>query len=65
MLLAESMFFLSFGIFVWFILFLIANVIYLRLSEEKKLKDRFGDDYIKYNKSVPMWIPRLKPYKKD
>lgn len=65
MLLAESIFFLSFGIFAWFILFLLINMIYLRLVEEKKLKVRFGEDYIKYNKSVPMWIPRLKPYKKD
>ncbi len=65
MLLAQSIFFLSFGIFIWFILFLLINMIYLRLVEEKKLKIRFGEDYIQYNKSVPMWIPTIKPYKKD
>ncbi|MDD3729977.1 MAG: isoprenylcysteine carboxylmethyltransferase family protein [Endomicrobiaceae bacterium] len=65
MLLALSIFFLSFGIFIWFIIFLAVNIIYLRLVEEKKLKIRFGEEYIKYNKSVPMWIPSLKPYKKQ
>ncbi len=64
MLLAESIFFLSFGIFIWFIIFLVVNILYLRLVEEKKLKIRFGTEYVKYNKSVPMWIPKLKPYKK-
>jgi protein-S-isoprenylcysteine O-methyltransferase Ste14 len=37
-------------------------MIYLHLVEEKKLKVGY---YVQYNKSVPMWIPALKPYKKD
>ncbi len=28
--------------------------------EEKLLLDHFGDDYLKYMKEVPMWIPRIK-----
>jgi protein-S-isoprenylcysteine O-methyltransferase Ste14 len=28
--------------------------------EERLLLDRFGDDYARYRREVPMWIPRLK-----
>lgn len=34
-------------------------------SEEQFLKDKFGDDFIEYTKSVPAFIPRLTPYRKD
>ncbi|MFC1585825.1 methyltransferase family protein [Fibrobacterota bacterium] len=31
---------------------------YIARYEEKLLKERFGDDYEKYMKDVPMWMPR-------
>lgn len=47
----------------WAVLFFIINNIYFRIYEEKQLKKNFGEDYIKYKKNVPMWIPRLTPWK--
>jgi protein-S-isoprenylcysteine O-methyltransferase Ste14 len=64
MLIAECLYFMSAGIFVWILIFLIINSIYLPLYEEKQLEKRFGEEYIKYKKAVPMWLPKLTPYKK-
>jgi protein-S-isoprenylcysteine O-methyltransferase Ste14 len=33
------------------------------LVEEPGLRKRFGESYEKYRNSVPLWIPRLTPYK--
>jgi protein-S-isoprenylcysteine O-methyltransferase Ste14 len=32
---------------------------YIAKFEEKLLLARFGDDYEKYLREVPMWLPRL------
>jgi protein-S-isoprenylcysteine O-methyltransferase Ste14 len=37
--------------------FLVLVIIYLRLSEEKRLLKDFGDEYIDYKKKVPMIFP--------
>ena len=47
---------------VWALLFTLANVIYMPLSEEPGLVDRFGSDYLIYQQNVPRWIPRLHPW---
>jgi len=39
------------------ILFLLIMVLYLKLSEEKRLLKDFGDEYIEYKKQVPMIFP--------
>jgi protein-S-isoprenylcysteine O-methyltransferase Ste14 len=59
MLLGESMLFDSWLILLWFVFFLIANMIYLPLFEENGLEARFGEEYREYKKHVPQWIPRL------
>lgn len=53
----------SWGIFAWFVLFIIVNAIYFPLFEEKSLEKRFGGDYIEYKRNVPRWLPRLRPWK--
>jgi protein-S-isoprenylcysteine O-methyltransferase Ste14 len=30
--------------------------------EEPHLQELFGDDYERYRRNVPRWIPRLRPY---
>jgi protein-S-isoprenylcysteine O-methyltransferase Ste14 len=35
------------------------------LIEEPALRTRFGPSYERYIRSVPRWIPRLRPYKGD
>ena len=62
-LLGESIMFGSPGIFLWAITFFVANTIYFHFSEEKGLEKRFGEEYLEYRKHVPMWLPRLKPWK--
>lgn len=39
------------------ILFLLVIIMYLKLTEEKRLSKDFGDDYLKYKKNVSMIIP--------
>jgi protein-S-isoprenylcysteine O-methyltransferase Ste14 len=62
-LLAESIFFESWLLFGWMIIFFIGNAIYFPLVEERGLEERFGRDYRRYKEQVPGWIPRLKPWK--
>lgn len=62
LLLAESVAFRSWAVFLWFAFFLTANLIYVPLSEEPGLIARFGDAYREYQRYVPPWIPRLTPW---
>lgn len=61
-LLGESLLFLSWKIFAWFVLTFLINDLYFRLSEEPGLLARFGKEYEEYKRNVPRWIPRLKPW---
>jgi len=40
---------------VWLIIFVFYNT--LANYEEKKLEERFGDEFLKYKKNVKKWIP--------
>jgi protein-S-isoprenylcysteine O-methyltransferase Ste14 len=63
-LLGEAFFFYSYSIFLWFLIFVSVNLIYIPLLEERELKNRFGDEYMDYKKNVPRWIPRLSPWER-
>jgi len=65
LLLAESLFFHSWPIAAWMILFFVGNAIYFPLVEEKDLEKRFGEEYLQYKARVPRWIPRLRPWEKS
>ena len=65
MILGESILLGSWMIFVWFMIFTIVNTIYFKLFEEPGLIQRFDGDYEKYRANVPMWIPRLNPWRSD
>ncbi len=65
MLAAEALMLQSWPVAVWLGLFVLANAIYLPLSEEKGLEKRFGDDYRRYKANVPRWLPRLTPWRGD
>jgi protein-S-isoprenylcysteine O-methyltransferase Ste14 len=62
-LLAEAIFFGSWPIAFWMLIFFIGNAVYFPLVEEKGLERRFGDDYLEYKAHVPRWIPRLRGWK--
>jgi protein-S-isoprenylcysteine O-methyltransferase Ste14 len=57
----EAILFQSLGILIYsLVMFAIFNVhVFI---EEAELADRFGSTYERYHKSVPRWMPRLKPY---
>jgi len=59
---AETLLLNSLVIFIFLVVFFIANMLYFPLVEEKSLEKRFGDAYRKYCQNVPRWIPRLKPW---
>ena len=50
----------SFTLLVIFIpLFILVHILYLKFIEEKELEKKFGQAYLDYKKSVPMFVPRL------
>ncbi len=40
-------------------IFILLNILYLKTIEEKEMEKKFGEEYLKYKKSVPMFIPRF------
>ncbi len=62
-LLGESVLFWSLPVLIWCVLFAAGNAAYIRWVEEPGLIRRFGADYLEYRRNVPMWLPRLKPWK--
>ena len=61
-LLGEAVLAASLPLFCWFLVFVVANAVYIPLAEEPGLVKRFGDEYLAYKQSVPRWIPRLTPW---
>ncbi len=43
----------------WTIFFFLLNCVYFKLFEEKQLEQKFGDEYIKYKKATPAWVPNI------
>lgn len=62
-LLAETVMFGSLVLLIWLLVFWLGNHIYFVVYEEPDLRDRFGDDYVRYSENVPRWIPRRDPWK--
>lgn len=46
-------------IFIFTPIFILLNVVYIKTIEEKEMEKKFGEQYLKYKKSVPMFIPRF------
>lgn len=49
----------------WLLLFVAINQLYFVLSEEPGLERRFGDEYRRYRRAVPRWLPRRAPWHDD
>jgi len=62
LLAAEALFFRSWPLAGWLVVFFAANAVYFPLFEEKGLERRFGDDYRLYKAHVPRWVPRPRPW---
>ena len=65
LLLGQAILFKSFGFLLYVaVLFLLLHLLVV-LVEERMLKRKFGESYEQYCKSVPRWIPRLRPFRGD
>ena len=62
LLLFESIIFTSIPLFIWFLFFFTANIVYFKNFEEKDLVKRFGAEYEDYSNRVPMLFPKFTPY---
>ena len=46
-------------IFIFTPLFILLNILYLKTIEEKEMEKKFGEDYLRYKESVPLFIPKI------
>ena len=46
-------------IFIFTPIFILLNILYIKTIEEKEMEKKFGEQYLKYKESVPMFIPRF------
>jgi protein-S-isoprenylcysteine O-methyltransferase Ste14 len=61
----ESIVIGSIALTFWTLLFIVGNLLYVPLIEERKLAERFGGEYLIYKKHVPRWIPRSSSWKSN
>ena len=61
---AEAIFLHSWPLFLWMVFFFTLNTAYLAWSEEPGLEKRFGETYLDYERHVPRWLPKFKPYRR-
>jgi protein-S-isoprenylcysteine O-methyltransferase Ste14 len=64
-LLGESLLSGSLLVFLWFLFFVVANLLYIPLIEEPQLLSRFGEPYRLYMHNVSRWLPRKNPWKRS
>jgi protein-S-isoprenylcysteine O-methyltransferase Ste14 len=63
-LFGEAALLLSRPHFLWALVFLGLNAVYIPLLEEPLLAERFGADYSQYRRHVPRLLPRWRPWKR-
>ncbi|HLG35341.1 MAG TPA: isoprenylcysteine carboxylmethyltransferase family protein [Bacteroidia bacterium] len=56
MLIAEAIFFLSTGLWIYLIIVFIGFNLFILLHEEPRLRKDFGQEYLEYCKKVRRWI---------
>jgi protein-S-isoprenylcysteine O-methyltransferase Ste14 len=61
-LLGEAALLGSEWVLAWCLAFFAVNAVYFPLVEEPGLRRRFGDEYERYCRDVPRWIPRRRPW---
>jgi protein-S-isoprenylcysteine O-methyltransferase Ste14 len=58
-LLGEAAVAASGSLLLWFAIFLTLQEIAIRFWEEPHLTQRYGSEYLNYQRNVPRWIPRI------
>jgi len=59
----QALLFRSGAVALWLIVFLVAVVSFVKVYEEPRLTEQFGESYERYRREVPGWWPRLTPYR--
>lgn len=62
---AEAFLFHSLLLLCWAVLFFRGAHFFIVFFEEPQLARRFGEDYLRYKKNVPRWLPRKTPWEND
>jgi protein-S-isoprenylcysteine O-methyltransferase Ste14 len=62
-LFGEILLFKSSTLSLYLLMFFLFLHMFVVFVEEPMLKHKFGESYEQYCKSVPRWIPRLKPFR--
>ena len=63
LVLGQAILFKSLGFLLYFVVLFLAFHLLVVFVEERMLKEKFGQSYHQYCKSVPRWIPRLRPFR--
>ena len=61
-ILGEAALFGSPALVAWAATFLALNAVWFPFVEEPGLVERFGDEYNRYRRNVPRWLPRRRPW---
>ena len=61
----ESLLFQSRGLAVYTVLVWLGFDLFVRLYEEPTLTRRHGEDYARFKRHVPRWLPRMRPWRGD
>ena len=65
LLLGQAILLKSFGFLLYLVVLFLLFHLLVVFVEERMLKREFGESYGQYCKSVPRWIPRLRPFRGD
>jgi protein-S-isoprenylcysteine O-methyltransferase Ste14 len=65
MLAGETLAFRSPWLAGWTLAFVIGMSSHIVFQEETRLRQRFGEAYVRYCENVPRWLPRVKPYQRE
>ena len=53
---SEAFFYNSYAILAWFLIFVAYSIFYIKNTEEPKMLKQFGEEYMEYRASVPMFL---------
>lgn len=58
----QTLLFASWPLAIYFAVAWACTAAFVKIYEEPKLTDLFGDEYRTYKRHVPAWIPRVRPW---